>query len=175
MESHKAGDEPDDDKSKANDGPGEVSDKAAANDPQVRPLLEDGNYSKDLELTHKFDKVELEKVAVTSSHDLGKKETAVENLSALELDTCSNSAINYLGDDVGTLTDKNLDLQKKKLKPVRVEDAEKLVKKLKLDQYMECSSFNKQGLSDVFNEAICIALDPPKKKTTTCFGKCTIS
>merc|ERR1712098_199856 len=97
-----AGDEPDDDKSKANDGPGEVSDKAAANDPQVRPLLEDGNYSKDLELTHKFDKVELGKVEVKSSFDLSKKETAVENLSALELDTCSNSAIHYLEDIVGT-------------------------------------------------------------------------
>ena len=46
--------------------------------------------------------VELGKVEVKSSLDLSKKETAVENLSALELDTCSNSAINYLGDDVGT-------------------------------------------------------------------------
>ena len=102
MESHKAGDEPDDDKSKANDGPGDVSVKAAANDPQVRPLLEDGNNTKDLELTHKLHNVELEKVEVTSSHDLSKKETADENLSALNFDTSSNSAINYLEDNVGT-------------------------------------------------------------------------
>ena len=61
------------------------------------------------------------------------------------------------------------------MKPVKVEDAEKLVKKLKLEQYVECSSFNKKGLKDAFNEAICIALDPPEKKKTTCFGKCTIS
>ena len=104
LESHKAGDEPDDDKSKANDGPGEVSDKAAANDPQVRPLLEDGNYSKDLELTHKLNNVELGKVEVKSSLDLSKKETAVENLSALDFDTSSNSAIHYLEDVVGTIT-----------------------------------------------------------------------
>ena len=69
---------------------------------------------------------------------------------------------------VGTQTDlreneqKLQDLQKKKMRPVRKERAEQLAEDLKLFGYKECSAFTQDGLKDVFDEAIMIALDPPK-------------
>ena len=42
-------------------------------------------------------------------------------------------------------------------------DGESLVKKLKLQGYKECSAFTQDGLKNVFDEALIIGLDPPKK------------
>ena len=76
---------------------------------------------------------------------------------------------------VGTQTDlreneqKLQDLQKKKMRPVRKERAEQLAEDLKLFGYKECSAFTQDGLKDVFDEAIMIALDPPKpEKMNNC-------
>ena len=55
------------------------------------------------------------------------------------------------------------DLQKKKMKPVRLDQAEKVAEDFKLDGFKECSAFTQEGLKDVFDEAIMIALDPPKQ------------
>ena len=45
--------------------------------------------------------------------------------------------------------------------PVTRERAEQVAQDLKLVGYKECSAFTQEGLKDVFDEAIMIALDPP--------------
>ena len=57
------------------------------------------------------------------------------------------------------------ELQKAKQRPVREDQAESLVEKLRLRAYKECSAYTQDGLSDVFHEAICIALEPPPKNS----------
>ena len=77
---------------------------------------------------------------------------------------------------VGTQTDlrqdeqKLQDLQKKKHRPVSKERAEQVVEDLKLVGYKECSAYTQDGLKDVFDEAIMLALDPPSldKKKICC-------
>ena len=39
------------------------------------------------------------------------------------------------------------------------------MEKLRLRAYKECSAYTQDGLSDVFHEAICIALEPPPKNS----------
>ena len=53
----------------------------------------------------------------------------------------------------------NLELQKRKRKPVEKAEAEAVVKLLNLTTYKECSAFSQEGLKDVFDEAISIALE----------------
>ena len=77
---------------------------------------------------------------------------------------------------VGTQTDlrenqqKLQDLQKMKMRPVRLERAEQVAEDLKLVGYKECSAVTQDGLKGVFDEAIMIALDPPQpdKKNNCC-------
>ena len=59
------------------------------------------------------------------------------------------------------------DLQKKKMRPVTQERAEQVAQDLKLIGYKECSAFTQDGLKDVFDEAIMIALDPPQPDNQT--------
>ena len=79
---------------------------------------------------------------------------------------------------VGTQTDlrenekKLQELQKKKGKPVRLDQAEKVAKDLQLYGYKECSAMTQEGLKDVFDESIMIALDPPKPEQNM---KCPLS
>ena len=60
---------------------------------------------------------------------------------------------------------KQQDLQKKKMIPVTRERAEQVAQDLKLVK--ECSAFTQEGLKDVFEEAIMIALDPPQANNQT--------
>jgi cell division control protein 42 len=75
---------------------------------------------------------------------------------------------------VGTQTDlrenqqKLQDLLKKKMRPVRLERAEQVADDLKLVGYKECSAVTQDGLKSVFDEAIMIALDPPKPEAKNC-------
>ena len=50
-------------------------------------------------------------------------------------------------------------MQKRKRKPVEKAEAEAVVKLLNLTTYKECSAFSQEGLKDVFDEAISIALE----------------
>merc|ERR1712223_615898 len=54
-------------------------------------------------------------------------------------------------------------LAKQAKQPISTEDGEKAQKQLKGAKYLECSALTQVGLKDVFDEAIIIALDPPKE------------
>ncbi|EEY22590.1 cell division control protein [Verticillium alfalfae VaMs.102] len=58
-------------------------------------------------------------------------------------------------------------LAKQKMRPVRKEDADQMVKDLGAVKYVECSALTQYKLKDVFDEAIVAALEPPvvKKKS----------
>jgi GTPase SAR1 family protein len=47
-----------------------------------------------------------------------------------------------------------------KLKPIQLEQAMKIARKIGAAQYVECSALTQHGLQDVFKEAIVLALDP---------------
>uniref|UniRef100_A0A8C9DAH2 Cell division control protein 42 homolog n=1 Tax=Panthera leo TaxID=9689 RepID=A0A8C9DAH2_PANLE len=59
-----------------------------------------------------------------------------------------------------------LKLAKNKEKPVTPKTAEKLPRGLKVVKYVECSALTQKGLTDVFDEAILAALEPPVPKKT---------
>ena len=67
-------------------------------------------------------------------------------------------------------------LQKRRQKPVTVEEGQKLAKKLNCDSYVECSALTRQGLKDVFDEALIAVLDPKVKRKSSSGRrfKCTI-
>ncbi|PVD25601.1 hypothetical protein C0Q70_13259 [Pomacea canaliculata] len=73
-----------------------------------------------------------------------------------------------LREDEGT----RIKLAKRRQKPVLVEEGDRLAKKLGAYAYVECSALTKQGLKDVFDEAILAVLDPhdvkPEKKRRRC-------
>ena len=51
---------------------------------------------------------------------------------------------------------------------VRREEAEKVVKQLKLVTYLDCSATTQKGLKAVFDEAIINAIDPVQEKGRKC-------
>ena len=62
-------------------------------------------------------------------------------------------------------------LTKRKEKPIPKEMGERLAKQIHAAAYMECSALTQVGLKDVFDEAMMIALEPPKKAKKK---RCTI-
>jgi len=48
------------------------------------------------------------------------------------------------------------------MKPITVEQAEKLARELRAVKYVECSALTQKGLKNVFDEAILAALEPPE-------------
>lgn len=72
-----------------------------------------------------------------------------------------------LRDDAGTVEK----LSKVKMKPITVEQAEKLARELRAVKYVECSALTQKGLKNVFDEAILAALEPPE---VTKKRKCTL-
>lgn len=74
---------------------------------------------------------------------------------------------------VGTQTDLRDDektrqkLQKRRLKPITLEEGARFAKRMNADCHVECSSLTKQGLKDVFDEAMLAALEPKIKRRDT--------
>lgn len=64
-----------------------------------------------------------------------------------------------LRDDLHVLDD----LNEKDLKPVSVEQGQKLAKELGAVKYMECSAATQVGVKEIFDYAIRAVLDPPSK------------
>ncbi|CAB4255014.1 similar to Saccharomyces cerevisiae YLR229C CDC42 Small rho-like GTPase, essential for establishment and maintenance of cell polarity [Maudiozyma barnettii] len=62
-------------------------------------------------------------------------------------------------------------LQRQRLRPITVEQGERLARDLKAVKYVECSALTQRGLKNVFDEAIVAALEPPVIKKSK---KCTI-
>ena len=58
-------------------------------------------------------------------------------------------------------------LQKRRLKPITLEEGARFAKKMNADCHVECSALTKQGLKDVFDEAILAALEPKIKRRDT--------
>ena len=68
---------------------------------------------------------------------------------------------------VGTQSDLRTTLKS----TVSYEQGQSLAKELNAYKYLECSAITQKGLKNVFDEAICVALDPPpigKKKKRGC-------
>lgn len=63
-------------------------------------------------------------------------------------------------------------LSKNRGKPIEIADAQKAAKELRAVMYAECSALTQKGLKDVFDEAICAALDPPTSESKK--KKCAI-
>jgi cell division control protein 42 len=55
-------------------------------------------------------------------------------------------------------------LQKRRQRPVTIEEGQKLAKRVNADCYVECSALTRQGLKDVFDEALIAVLDPKVKR-----------
>ncbi len=56
------------------------------------------------------------------------------------------------------------DLAKRKEKPISKKDGDELAARLKVLKYVECSALTREGLKNVFDEAIMIVLNKSKKK-----------
>ncbi|KAL8580781.1 Rho GTPase [Nucella lapillus] len=69
-----------------------------------------------------------------------------------------------------------LKLAKRRLRPSTMEDGERFAKRLGAYSYVECSALTKQGLKDVFDEALLAVLDPrpSKPQKTKCRRRCVI-
>ena len=59
-------------------------------------------------------------------------------------------------------------LSKRGVKPITHVQGEELAKRIKAVKYCECSAKTRQGLKEVFDEAILSVLYPPQKKTNKC-------
>lgn len=57
-----------------------------------------------------------------------------------------------------------LKLAKRRLRPISAEEGERFTKRIGGYSYVECSSFTRQGLKDVFDEALLAVLDPKVAK-----------
>ncbi|OWF37082.1 cdc42 homolog [Mizuhopecten yessoensis] len=55
-------------------------------------------------------------------------------------------------------------LQKRRQKPITIEEGQRFAKRLDADCYVECSALTRQGLKDVFDEAMIAVLDPKKRR-----------
>lgn len=89
-----------------------------------------------------------------------------------------NAAYILVGTQVDLRDDEKIGqkLQKRRQKPVTAEEGQKLAKRLNCECYVECSALTRQGLKDVFDEALIAVLDPKVKKKTATGGrfKCAI-
>lgn len=72
---------------------------------------------------------------------------------------------------VGTQADRRGDLPKERT--VSNEQAVKMAKELRAGRYVECSAKTREGLNEVFAEAILLALDP-KRSASQSKSKCFI-
>lgn len=75
-----------------------------------------------------------------------------------------------LRDDPGVVKS----LAKKGLAPVSFEEGEELAMELGAARYVECSAVTKEGLRDVFDEAIIAALEPPPEDSKKKRRRCTV-
>ena len=65
-------------------------------------------------------------------------------------------------------------LAKRRQKVVTADEGEAAARRINAKKYLECSALTRQGLKEVFDEAIIIALDKPVEETTTCSSCCII-
>lgn len=72
---------------------------------------------------------------------------------------------------VGTQADRRHELGKERT--VGGEAAQKMAKELRAGRYVECSAKTREGLNEVFAEAILLALDP-KRSSSQSKSKCSI-
>ena len=77
---------------------------------------------------------------------------------------CPKAPVILLGmkTDLRTDPDTICRLEKKGERPITEKEGDDLCRELGYVKYMECSSKNKEGLDEVFNEAVRVALDPEK-------------
>jgi cell division control protein 42 len=84
-----------------------------------------------------------------------------------------------VGTQIDLREDENIKLKlaKRRQRPSTPEDGERFAKKIGAYAYVECSALTRQGLKDVFDEALLAVLDPrdvkPEKKGGRRF-RCTI-
>lgn len=62
-------------------------------------------------------------------------------------------------------------LQRQRLRPITMDQGQRLARELRAVKYVECSALTQRGLKNVFDEAIVAALEPPVIKKSK---KCTI-
>ena len=65
-------------------------------------------------------------------------------------------------------------LAKRRQKMVATDMGEAVARRINAKKYLECSALTRQGLKEVFDEAIIIALNKPVEETTTCSNCCII-
>ncbi|XP_033099801.1 cell division control protein 42 homolog [Anneissia japonica] len=77
---------------------------------------------------------------------------------------CPNTPYILLGTKIDLRDDPDAieELRKRNQKATSVEEGETLAKKLKAVQYIECSAKTQEGVRNVFEEALLLALKPPK-------------
>ena len=82
---------------------------------------------------------------------------------------CPTAAYLIVGTQVDLRDDEKTrqKLQKRRLKPITLEEGARFAKKMNADCHVECSSLTKQGLKDVFDEAMLAALEPKIKRRDT--------
>ena len=85
-----------------------------------------------------------------------------------------------VGTQIDLREDENIKMKlaKRRQRPQTQEDGERFSKRIGAYAYVECSALTRQGLKDVFDEAMLAVLDPvetkPEKRTTKKRRKCTI-
>ena len=89
---------------------------------------------------------------------------------------CPNASLLLVGTKLDLRADPSSvqNLQDKKLVPVTTAQGEKLCKEIKAVKYLECSALSRQGLNEIFQEAIKVVLSRQSSTRRRKQGGCTL-